>query len=106
MQVYGYNFASIVNSDSAAVHNVTLFSAPGMGVYTNNVSGERLRPASSRFRCHQHGLATHSELDRRFTGVDLDGLRVLKASGRPMSITADGTHFSNSRGGSVLVRRW
>lgn len=61
-----------------------------------------------------------------WAGVDLDGLRIFKAPGRPMSITAgkssalslsllcrdtrpaiaDGTHFSNSRGGSVLVRRW
>lgn len=73
--VYGFNFATVQNSDDFAVHNVTLFSTPGMGVFTSNVSG-----------------------------VDLNGLEVIKAPGRPMSITADGTHFSNSRGGSVLVR--
>lgn len=39
VQVYSFNFASIVTSRNVAVRNVTLYSTPGMGVYTNNVSG-------------------------------------------------------------------
>ena len=75
-QVYAYNFVSAYNSDAVAVLNVTLFSTPGMGVFTTNCSG-----------------------------VTLDGLEVRKRPGRPMSITADGVHLSNSRGGADLIRR-
>ena len=75
-QVYAYNFLSAFNSDDIAVLGVTLFATPGMGVYTSNCSG-----------------------------VTLDGLEIRKRPGRPMSITADGIHLSNSRGGADLVRR-
>ena len=74
-QVYAYNFLSAVNSDAVAVLNLTLFATPGMGVYTDNCSG-----------------------------VSLDGLEVRKRPGRPMSITADGVHLSNSRGVDLIRR--
>jgi hypothetical protein len=58
-----------------AFRNLTLWATAGMGVYTDSVAG----------------------------GVTLAGVRVQRAAGRPMSITADGTHFSNTRGGGVVV---
>ena len=75
-QVYSYNFLSAYDSNAIAVLGVTLFATPGMGVYTSNCSG-----------------------------VTLDGLEIRKRPGRPMSITADGVHLSNSRGGEDLIRR-
>jgi hypothetical protein len=73
--VYGLNAVAAYNSDSINVLNVTVLSTPGMGVYTSNCSD-----------------------------TTLDGFIVTKAPGRPMSITADGVHFSNPRG-TILVRQ-
>jgi hypothetical protein len=74
-QVYNYNFLSASHSDFIQVTDVVLFSTPGMAVLTTNC-----------------------------TGVTLNHLQILKAQGRPMSITADGVHLSNSRGGEVLIQ--
>ncbi len=74
-QTYGYNAFSIFASSGISVSNVTLWAVAGMGLYTDSC-----------------------------TGIDLDGLRILKKDGRPMSITADGVHFSNTRGGDIHVR--
>ena len=75
-QVYSMDAFTAVDSDAIALHNVTLLAAGGMGLLCSNVSG-----------------------------IDLDGFRIVKAAGRPMSITADGFHSSNSRGGAITVRR-
>jgi hypothetical protein len=74
-QVYSLNAFSFFGSSRVRVHNVSLFSLGGMGVYTDSVSG----------------------------GIDVDGLSIRKLPGRPMSICADGVHFSNTRGGRVRV---
>ena len=74
-QVYSYNAFSFFGTDAVAVQGVSLFSLGGMGMYTDSVSG----------------------------GITVDGLSIRKLPGRPMSICADGVHFSNTRGGPVRV---
>ena len=74
-QTYGYNAFDVVESSAIQITNVTLWAVAGMGVYTD--------------QC---------------TDIVLDGLRVEKKENRPMSITADGVHFSNSRGGDITLR--
>lgn len=73
-QTYVYNAFSAAGVTALTVRNVTLFSTAGMGVFTSGA-----------------------------TGVTLQGFRVVRAPGRPMSITADGAHFSSCRGGDVLL---
>lgn len=73
-QVYSMNGFSMTGVVGATLEDVTLFNAGGMGTYF--------------------------ELSR---DVVLSRVRVLKPPGRPMSITADGTHF-NTCGGSIVVR--
>ena len=73
--VYGNNAFTVADSDAFALRNVTLYAAGGMGLLASNVSG-----------------------------IALDGFKVLKAPGRVMSITADGFHSGNTRGGAVTVR--
>ena len=74
-QVYSYNFLSCYSCDDLLVSGVTLYATPGMGVFTANSSN-----------------------------VVMDALKIAKRPGRPMSITADGVHFCNSRGGAVIIR--
>jgi hypothetical protein len=73
--VYSYNAFSAYQSDGIAVSDVTLFAAPGMGFYAANCSG-----------------------------ITLDNLQIRRRGALPMSITADGVHVSNPRGGAVLIR--
>ena len=73
--MYVYNAFTVIHSDRVALRNVTLYAAGGMGLYASNTSN-----------------------------IELDGFRVVKAPGRVMSITADGFHSSNTRGGGVVVR--
>lgn len=75
-QVYGYNAFTASACTGLAWTNVTLWGLAGMGIYTDSCSG-----------------------------IAIDGLRIEKRAGRPMSITADGVHFSNTRGGAITVRR-
>jgi hypothetical protein len=74
-QVYAYNAFNFFSTRGVRVANVSLLSLGGMGVYTDSVAG----------------------------GITIDGLSIRKLPGRPMSICADGVHFSNTRGGDVLV---
>ena len=74
-QTYGYNAFNLNDCLNTAWRNVTLWSVAGMGIYTNEA-----------------------------TGLSLDSFRVAKTAGRPMSITADGVHFSNSRGGAISLQ--
>lgn len=74
-QVYSYNAFGFYGTAGVTVQQVTLLSLGGMGIYTD--------------RC---------------TGITIDGLQIKKAPGRPMSICADGVHFSNTRGGAVVVQ--
>lgn len=74
-QVYSYNAFGFYGTAGVTVQQVTLLSLGGMGIYTD--------------RC---------------TGITIDGLQIKKAFGRPMSICADGVHFSNTRGGAVVVQ--
>lgn len=75
-QVYGMDAFTAADSDGVAFTNVTLLAAGGMGLLCSNTSG-----------------------------IALDGFRIVKAPGRAMSITADGFHSSNTRGGAITVRR-
>ena len=75
-QVYAYNAFSFFGTEAVRVQGVSLFSLGGMGIYTDSVSG----------------------------GITVDGLSIRKLPGRPMSICADGVHFSNTRGGRVSIR--
>ena len=75
-QVYSFDVFSAVDSDDIALRNVTILAGGGMGFLSSNVSG-----------------------------ILLDGFKIVKAPGRVMSITADGFHASNTRGGAILVRR-
>ena len=75
-QVYAYNAFTVGASSGLTWTNVTLWAVGGMGILTDSC-----------------------------TGIAVDGLRVVKQPGRPMSITADGVHFSNTRGGAITVRR-
>lgn len=72
--VYSLNGLSFTSSTDILVQDVTLFSVPGMGVVADSS-----------------------------TGVTLRRFQVLKRSGRPMSITADGSHFTSCRGGDVHI---
>ena len=74
-QVYSFNALTFYSTINVAVLNVSLFSMGGMGLYTDGV-----------------------------TGVVVDGFSIRKLPGRPMSICADGMHFSNTRGGTVLIQ--
>ena len=74
-QVYSFNAFSFYGTRGLAIVNVSLFSMAGMGLYTDSV-----------------------------TGVLVDGLSIRKLPSRPMSITADGIHCSNTRGGTVLIQ--
>jgi hypothetical protein len=74
-QVYGYNAFTVERSSALAWRNVTLWAVAGMGIYTDETSG-----------------------------IDIEALRIERTGGRPMSITADGVHFSNSRGGAIALR--
>ena len=75
-QVYSFDVFTAVDSDDIALRNVTILAGGGMGFLSSNVSG-----------------------------ILLDGFKIVKAAGRVMSITADGFHSSNTRGGAILVRR-
>ena len=74
-QTYAYNAFSVSRSTNTAWRNVTLWSVAGMGILTDQCSG-----------------------------IDIESLRIEKRDGRPMSITADGVHFSNTRGGAIALR--
>lgn len=75
-QVYANNAFTVSASTDLAWTNVSLWAVGGMGIFTNSC-----------------------------TGIAIDGLSIVKRPGRPMSITADGVHLSNTRGGSISVRR-
>ena len=74
--VYSYDVFAASGVAGLAFANVTVLAGGGMGVVTSACSD-----------------------------VDLDGFRVMRGPGRPMSITADGCHFTNSAGGRVRVTR-
>jgi hypothetical protein len=74
-QTYAYNGISLESCSDVTVANVTMLAVAGMGVVGDGV-----------------------------TNVLLDGFRVARAPGRPMSITADGAHFTSCRGGGVILR--
>ena len=74
-QVYSYNAFGFYGTQGVNIKGVTLLSLGGMGVYSSEC-----------------------------TGITIDGLEIKKAPGRPMSICADGVHFSNSRGGAVVIQ--
>lgn len=74
-QVYSFNAFTFTGTTGLALLNTSLFSMGGMGLLTD--------------KC---------------TDIVVDGLSIRKLPGRPMSITADGMHFSNTRGGRVLVQ--
>lgn len=73
-QVYSYNAISASFTSGFSVLNVSMWAVGGMGVLTNG--------------CND---------------INIIGMRIERVNGRPMSITADGMHFSNTRGGSVNV---
>merc|ERR1712224_831416 len=83
-QVYSLNGISGNELDHLVVEDVTLFSMPGMGVICS--------------RCkHVTMQRTHVlKRDWAHTSTHLTGRR-------PMSITADGAHFTSSRGGNVKL---
>ena len=74
-QTYSYNGFSVSRCSDTAWRNVTLWTVAGMGIVTD--------------QC---------------TGIDIEGLRIAKKPGRPMSITADGVHFNNPRGGAITIK--
>jgi hypothetical protein len=73
-QVYSFNAFNFYGTRGVAVVDVSLFCVGGMGVFTDSA----------------HGIA-------------IAGLSIRKLPGRPMSITADGVHFSNTLGGGVSI---
>jgi len=73
--IYVYNAFTCMNASAFGLRNVTVWAAAGMGVLT--------------LGC---------------TDVALLGLRIAKGPGRPMSISADGAHLQNTRGGAITVR--
>lgn len=74
-QTYSYNAVSMTSSQDIVITNVTLYATAGMGVVSSNI-----------------------------TNVLLDGVNILRKGNRPMSITADGAHFTSCRGGEVVLR--
>jgi hypothetical protein len=86
-QVYSYNAfsASGTPSQGLAWHDVTLFSAAGMGVYADFPTGVTARGLRTLRR------RTPSKADPSVTLV------------RAMSINADGFHVCNALGGELLV---
>lgn len=75
-QTYSYNAFQASQPVSIAWVNVTLLCVAGMGVYTDRATGTIL----------------------------FDNFRIVKSQGRPMSITADGIHTSNSVGAALIIR--
>lgn len=73
-QVYGMNAFTIDNCTKTTVADVQLFGNAGMGVYASD------------------------SLD-----VELLNFGVRRLPGRPMSITADGTHFNQCSGSVRLI---
>jgi hypothetical protein len=74
-QTYSFNAFSFYSAQGISISNVTLWAVAGMGVFTDS--------------CRD---------------ISLSGFRIAKAAGRPMSITADGVHFSNTKGGAIVIR--
>lgn len=72
---YGATGLEAHRTRGLAVRDVSLLAVAGMGVFTE-LCGD----------------------------IAIDGLRLERRGGRPMSINADGVHLTNSRGGSVAVR--
>lgn len=68
-QVYSYNFMSVVLSSSVVLENVTVYTIPGMGFYAE--------------KC---------------TDIQLKHVQFIKYGNRPMSLTADATHFAMNKG--------
>ena len=73
--VYGATGIEAHHSGGLAVTDVALSGVAGMGVYASAVGD-----------------------------VTLDGVRLTRDGGAPMSINADGLHICNPRGGAVVVR--
>eukprot|EP01065_Artemidia_motanka_P005885 TRINITY_DN12856_c0_g1_i1.p1 TRINITY_DN12856_c0_g1~~TRINITY_DN12856_c0_g1_i1.p1 ORF type:complete len:580 (+),score=145.66 TRINITY_DN12856_c0_g1_i1:52-1791(+) len=73
-QVYAYDAFSTYQSRDVEYTDVEVLSTPGMGFY---------------FQFN--------------TNVALRGCSVRKDDGRPMSSTADGSHFNDNRGGHVII---
>ena len=75
-QTYSFNaFSNYAVTNGLWFTNITLWTIAGMGIYTEGCSG----------------------------GITINGLYIRKYMDRPMSITADGMHISNTRGGTVTV---
>lgn len=81
-QVYVYNAINGQSVTGLTVNDVVLYSAGGMGVLC--------------VECSEIALQGFQTRRRRFAATK---------KVRAMSITADGIHISNSRGGSILVDR-
>eukprot|EP00756_Hemistasia_phaeocysticola_P067165 Hpha_TRINITY_DN9768_c0_g1::TRINITY_DN9768_c0_g1_i1::g.10103::m.10103 len=85
--VYGLNAISLQKAAGVEVVDVVLFSCPGMGLVADQTTGITL----TRFQTRR--------LRRSMTEAPSGGF-----AARAMSITADGVHISNSRGGAVRVQ--
>ena len=83
-QVYAYNAFEMSATSNVSFTDVVLYAAGGMGLYANQCSDITLTGFHTR--------------RRRYAGGDgVDNVRA-------MSITADGIHLCNCRGGEVVVR--
>jgi hypothetical protein len=74
-QVYVYNAWYAGDSSQLVWRDLTLYAVAGMGVYASTC-----------------------------TDILVSNVTIAKAPGRPMSITADGVHFTSCRGGAVVVQ--
>jgi hypothetical protein len=75
-QTYSFNAFSASNVKGIYWNDINLYATAGMGIFTNACSD-----------------------------IVIEGVRIVKLPGRPMSINADGLHISNTMGGRVLIDR-
>ena len=81
--------------------NVTLWTVPGMGVVCSACTDIRLNKLRIEKRCDAVTFFTSSDQGSSDQGSAREA--EVACVPRPMSITADGTHLTSCRGGSVHI---